>query len=105
MAALLEGDLPPRVTVRPDAADFIRGEGGSVYIWAESSGFTHIRTEPPDHAAVAWTQVESEGVEVNIDASVDEVRVWTILLHHLPWKRLDFATDLTFSVGQSGALP
>ena len=94
-----------RVTVRPDAANFIRSEGGAVYILGRIERLTHIRTDPPDHATLVWTHVESEGVKVNIDASVDEVRVWTILLHHLPWKRLDFATDLSFSVGQSGALP
>ena len=90
-----------QVHVRPDAAEFIGEHGGQVYIWADTSGLSHVRTDPP-HDERNWARYEVERVCVNLDSdSVGEVRTWTILLHHLPFKRLDFVTDLSFSVGAS----
>ncbi len=91
------------VQVHPDAAEFIHERGGRVYVWVDDDGLDHVRTEPPARGG-DWTRYRDAGVEVSIDESAGAATTWTIMLRHLPWTRLDIASDLTMS-GNTGAAP
>jgi hypothetical protein len=54
-----------RITVTPDAVNYVRQHAAVVYIWASESGFLHAAINPPS-ADREWVEHDADGVAVRI---------------------------------------
>jgi hypothetical protein len=82
----------PPVEVRPDAAEFIRDEGGCVYVWLDGAEMRHVRRHPPHHV-VNWSEFQTGKVRLFVDPGIPEPSKWVVVLHHLPYPHLDVLPD------------
>jgi hypothetical protein len=89
----VDGELQqPEVVVQPEAAAFIRDNGGRVFVWADASGLEHVRFHRPA-GAIAWNEIHADGVMLLVDPSIMRPKVWTIVFRRFPYRRIEVLYD------------
>jgi hypothetical protein len=84
--------VQPRVVVQPEAAAFIHANGGRVFVWADHSGMKHVRLRPPTDPIV-WDETRVEGIDLLVDSSIAQPKVWALVLRRFPRQHVEALWD------------
>jgi hypothetical protein len=82
----MTGAHDPRIAATPEATEFIRANGGRIYVWADSSGLERTALAPP--TGLVFRTYHADGFEFFEHEEIATPEVWTLGLHHLPHKHV-----------------
>ena len=72
----------PQVIADARAAEFLRSNGGALYIWRSEAGLEHETTKPK--AGIAFTEHPGEGFTLYIDRTIEPANEWQLVYHRWP---------------------
>jgi hypothetical protein len=76
------------IEATPEAIDFIRERGGTVYIWTDSAGMGYVRVRPPRHP-VEFNHLYGDGFELLQDVRIPRPWKWKLVHHWYPVRHLE----------------
>jgi hypothetical protein len=81
------------VVADPEAVSFIAERGGRLYVYADSAGLKHVKTEPPHDASIQFEQVEADGFVMYVEDDIQQPDTWNVKFHRLPYHHVDVLWD------------
>jgi hypothetical protein len=81
------------VVADPEAVAFIAEHGGSLYVYADSSGLKHVKTAAPSDPSIRFDQIEADGFLMYVEDDIEHPDTWNVKFHHVPYHHVDVLWD------------
>jgi hypothetical protein len=81
------------VLADPKALSFIAEHGGRLYVYADSAGFKHVKTETPRDPSIQFEQVQADGFVMFVETHIVQPETWNVKFHRFPYRHVDVLWD------------
>jgi len=81
------------VVADPEAVSFIAEHGGRLYVYTDSAGLKHVKTEPPDDRSIRFEEIDADGFVMYVEDDIVRPETRNVKFHHLPYHHVDVLWD------------
>jgi hypothetical protein len=88
-----------------EAVAFIADHGGCLYVYADSAGLEHVKTEAPDDPSIQLEQIQADGFVMFVEADIVHPKTWKVRFHRFPYHHVDVLWDGRYPGPQQTTAP
>lgn len=81
------------VDADPEAVAFIGEHGGHLYVYADSAGLKHVKTDAPSDPSIQFEQVQADGFVMFVETDIAQPETWNVKFHRFPYHHVDVLWD------------